>query len=150
MIDAITTLVTALTAGATAALKPTAESAVKDTYNGLKDFLKRKFGGKVALDRVEEKPSSEMEQKALAENLAQVGADKDKALFDEVEKLIAALKEHAPDTKVNGINITNVEAEFLQIKKAQLKNGNFTLQDAKFQKGIDIGEISIENEKENP
>ncbi|OPF18073.1 hypothetical protein B1L04_19845 [Microcystis aeruginosa KW] len=41
--EPVSLIVTALTAGAVAAAKDTAEKGVKDTYQGLKTLIKRKF-----------------------------------------------------------------------------------------------------------
>jgi hypothetical protein len=41
--DPLTSLVTALVAGAAAALKPTVEQVVKDSYAGLKALIQRKY-----------------------------------------------------------------------------------------------------------
>jgi Flp pilus assembly pilin Flp len=41
--DPISLIITALVAGALAATKDTAETAVKDAYQGLKTLIKKKF-----------------------------------------------------------------------------------------------------------
>ncbi len=53
----LTSLVTALAAGAAAALKPTMEQAVKDGYAALKGLIQRKYV-QVQVDQLEANPSS--------------------------------------------------------------------------------------------
>ena len=99
--EPISLIVSALAAGAVAAAQETAGSVVKDTYNGLKELIKRKFGGKpeaeVALAKHEAEatdPRKEGKPKVwegpLKEALSETGADKD----EEVARLAAELLEH--------------------------------------------------------
>ena len=55
--DPLTSLVTALAAGAAAALKPTVEQAIKDSYTALKGLIQRKYT-QVNLDQLEANPAS--------------------------------------------------------------------------------------------
>jgi hypothetical protein len=55
--DPLTSLVTALAAGATAALQSTVEQGVKDGYAALKGVIQRKYG-QVNVDQIEANPTS--------------------------------------------------------------------------------------------
>ena len=104
--DPISLVISALVAGATAAVKDTAGQAVKDAYNGLKTLLKGKFAGKpaaeVALDKHEEKP--EVWKEPLKEALAETGAGQDVEVIKAAQEL---LKQVDPDgTKSGKYNTT--------------------------------------------
>ena len=67
--DPITIIVSALAAGAAAGLKPKAEQAVKDAYNGLKALILHKYG-KLSVDALEQKPESKAKRSSVAEDLS--------------------------------------------------------------------------------
>src|SRR5258708_31539720 len=81
--DPITLILTALTAGATASLKDTANQAVKDAYNGLTTLIKNKFAGKsdaeMALTQHEKKPN--VLKAPLEESLKETGVDRDQDII---------------------------------------------------------------------
>jgi hypothetical protein len=74
--DALTSLVTALAAGAAAGLKPTVEQAVKDSYTGLKGLIQRKYA-QVSLDQLEANPTSKSRRGMAEEDLGAAVADQD-------------------------------------------------------------------------
>jgi hypothetical protein len=74
--DLLTSIVTALAAGASAALKPTVEQAVKDSYAALKGLIQRKYT-QVDVNQLEANPTSKSRRGVVEEDLAAVGADKD-------------------------------------------------------------------------
>lgn len=88
--EPITLIVSALVAGATAALKETTSQAVKDAYSGLKALIQKHFAGKpeaeMALGQHEKKP--EVWEAPLKNALAETGADKDEAILQAAEKLL--------------------------------------------------------------
>jgi hypothetical protein len=98
----ITTIVTAIVAGAAAASKDVAAQAIKDAYAGLKNLITRKFGDKAdvesAIQGVEKKPASESRKGVLHEELeeAQVGQAKD--VVEQAQTLLELLKEHGEIT----------------------------------------------------
>lgn len=77
--DPVTVIITALAAGAVDVVKPTATEVVKDSYQGLKDALVRKFGGSSevvkAAKNVETRPDSEARQSVLKEELTAVESE---------------------------------------------------------------------------
>ncbi|TXI38934.1 MAG: hypothetical protein E6Q59_05765 [Nitrosomonas sp.] len=111
--DPISTIVAALAAGAAEAAKPTAVQAVKDAYEGFKALIVRKFlSSSTPLQGVEERPSSEVRQSALKEELVDAGADRDAEILNGLQDLIATLRQHAPQsvehlitTVSGGINV---------------------------------------------
>lgn len=91
--DPITLILSALAAGATAAVKDTAGAAVKDAYQGLKALLQRHFAGKseaeMALGKYENKP--DVWKEPVKEALTQTGADKEEAIIKAAQVLMAAV-----------------------------------------------------------
>ena len=89
--NAVTLILTALTAGAAASVKETASAAVKDTYSGLKNLLQRRFEGKpkaqAALEDHEKDP--ETYEKPLTTALADAYIDQDQEILEVAKHLMA-------------------------------------------------------------
>ena len=86
-----TLIVSALVAGAAAALQETASQAVKDAYVGLKALIQKRFAGRpeaeMALAQHEKKP--EVWEVPLKDALTETGADKkDGDIVQAAEKLL--------------------------------------------------------------
>lgn len=85
-----TFIISALVAGATAALQETASQAVKDAYAGLKALIQKRFAGQpeaeMALAQHEKKPK--VWEAPLKDALAETGADKDEAILQVAERLL--------------------------------------------------------------
>ena len=110
--DPITLVVTAVALGASAGLKETAATAVKDSYSGLKRLL---TGREVDVSGVERKPDSPAQQAALTETLTEVGAVDDE-LVAAAQKVADAVAAHDPDAgRVVGVSLGDVHAEFVKI-----------------------------------
>jgi hypothetical protein len=92
-----TTLVAALVAGAVAATKEVAGSAIVDAYNGLKALIARRFRGQPdladALDKVEARPDSKPRQDMLQEELETARADQDAEIVKQARALLALIQE---------------------------------------------------------
>jgi hypothetical protein len=112
-------IITAIAAGATAAMTDVSATAVKDAYNGLKELISRKFTS-VDLAALERKPDSESRQAVLADELAEIRADQDDELLAKVAELQAALKDHPPRDESGHplINLEKFEAASFVIKEA--------------------------------
>jgi hypothetical protein len=93
--DPLTSLVTALAAGAAAALQSTVEHAVKDGYAALKGLIQRKYA-QVSLDQLEANPSSKSRRGVVEEDLKAAGADTDTEVLQHAQVLLEVIKSHAP------------------------------------------------------
>jgi beta-phosphoglucomutase-like phosphatase (HAD superfamily) len=114
--DPISLIIAALGAGAIAAAKDTAGTAVKDAYQGLKTLIKKKFAeqGKTdsstILDKYEQKP--EKTQALLEDELVESGLDKlDKndEIIKLAENLLNQVKEQPGGQQIINQNISNVK-----------------------------------------
>jgi hypothetical protein len=94
--DPISIIVTALIAGAAAALKPTTEQLIKDAYAGVKDLIQRKYAS-VNVPMLEADPASKARQAVVKENLEKADAGKDEDLLREAKALLDAVQAHASD-----------------------------------------------------
>jgi hypothetical protein len=93
--DPLTSIVTALSAGAAAALQSTVEQVVKDGYTALKGLIRRKYA-QVDVDQLEANPTSKNRRGVVEEELAAAGADKDAAVLQQAQVLLEAIQRHAP------------------------------------------------------
>src|SRR5258708_20599914 len=89
--DPLSLILAAITAGAAASAKDTASAAIKDTYQGLKALIQRKFEGKpnaqAALIEYEEDP--ETYDKPLIKALNTHGIDQHDTIIDPPRQVFA-------------------------------------------------------------
>ena len=139
--DPVTLIVTALAAGASAALKSTAESAVKDAYEGLKRLIFKRYRD-VDVAPVEKRPESEAKRDSLAEDLAAAGASEDGELLAGAQQLIEAVRAHdAGAGAAIGVDLEQVEAEFLKISDVSASGTGVRVRHGTFSGGIDISGV---------
>jgi hypothetical protein len=79
--EPVTTIVAALVAGASEAIKPLAGQALKDAYQGLKTFIQSRYA-KVGLSQLEEAPDSKPRRAVVAEDLVKEGGTRMRIFFD--------------------------------------------------------------------
>lgn len=91
--EPIAIILTALVAGATAAAKDTAGTAVKDAYNGLKHLLKKKFeGDALAQAVVDAKPEDiDKAEGLLKTKITEFSVEKDTEILRAAKTLIDTL-----------------------------------------------------------
>lgn len=122
--EPISLIIAALGAGAIAAVKDTAGTAVKDTYQGLKTLIKKKFAeqGKEddseIVDKHEKKLDSEAFKALLKEELINLGVDKDQEIIKLAQEL---LKQEKPQESADGKHNTVFQGE---VKGAQVGDRN--------------------------
>jgi hypothetical protein len=101
--DPTALIVSALAAGAAAALQTTAETAIKDAYQALTALLKRKFDkdpkATIALESHAEDPQTW--QKPLEKSIQETGAAEDQAILLAAQKLLELAQSQNSSPKYN-------------------------------------------------
>jgi hypothetical protein len=102
--EPIAIILTALVAGATAAAKDTAGTAVKDAYNGLKHLLKKKFeGDALAQAVVDAKPEDiEKVEGLLKSKITEFGVEEDTEILQVAKELEELLKTLNSESVIQG------------------------------------------------
>lgn len=90
MMDPISLLLAALTAGAAAAAEDTASQAIKDGYTGLKALIHKRFAGKQAAETAlaEYEKDKDTWERPLQKSLSEVGADQDEAILQQARQVL--------------------------------------------------------------
>ncbi|GBE95409.1 hypothetical protein [Nostoc cycadae] len=109
--EPISIIITALSAGAIAATKETAGVAVKDTYQGLKALIKKKFESQPKAQMVLEEHETDPEtyEAPLKKKLTEAGADQDAAIIQAAQALLNQVKEQPGGQQIITQNISNVK-----------------------------------------
>lgn len=114
--EIVQTIVTALAAGAAAALQTTAGQAVQDAYGAVKALIQRKYAS-VDLVQLEKQPASPRRQALLNEELAETTAATDPEVLAQVQRLLEAIANHAPAAAATiGVDLTAIQAASLQVQ----------------------------------
>lgn len=134
--DPVTLIVTAVALGASAGLKDTAATAVKDAYAALKALLGRR---RVDVSGVERRPDSAAQRSALEENLADTPDIPDEELLAAARRVTDAVAANdAAVAPAIGIDLHDVQAEFLKISSVSASGTRVKVDGAKFSGGITI------------
>lgn len=149
--DPVSMIVMALVSGAAAALKPTAEAAIKDAYSGIKMLIQDKYK-KVSLGLIESDPASKSRQAVVQEDLKKAGAGQDVELLQKAESVLVAVQNSAPEAAAAvGVDIEDLKAASGNIKKIVAEgpgavgvrakrvdvNGEFVVEDVQARSGAD-------------
>lgn len=115
--DPISVVIAALSAGAIAATKDTAGTAVKDIYEALKTLIKKKFAGEPKAEMVLEEHAQDPEtyNAALKKKLAEAGADQDEEILKLAQEL---LKQEKPEDSAAGQYSNQIQRDFKGIQGA--------------------------------
>jgi hypothetical protein len=140
LMDPLASLVTALVAGAAAALQSTVEQGVKDGYAALKGLIQRKYA-QVSLDQLEANPSSKSRRGVVEEDLAAVKADQDAEVLQHAQALLEAIQRQAPEAAVAiGVDLQEIEGASLAIRRVIATGAGVKVEKAKM-----TGDITIED-----
>lgn len=112
--EPISLILAALGAGAIAAAKDTAGTAVKDAYEGLKTLIKKKFADKGKeddsniIDKHQKKPDSDAVKALLKEELVDLDVDQDVEILKAAAEI---LKKEDPQGAEEGKYRINVQGD---------------------------------------
>jgi hypothetical protein len=106
--DPISMIISALSAGAISAMQETTTQAIKDSYQGLKALIQRKFAGHPKDNLILEEHGKDPEtwEKPLEKALTDAGAADDKQILEAAQKLVDQLKERPQGGKYN-VQVSN-------------------------------------------
>lgn len=108
--DAVSVIVSAVSAGAAAGAKATAAQAVKDAYAAFKTLITGRYGT-VDVTPVADKPESAPRRAVLAEDLDAAGAGADEELVAAAHHLLTLIDQHDRDVaRVVGVDISGLKA----------------------------------------
>lgn len=107
--EPISMIIAALGAGAIAAAKDTAGTAVKDAYLGLKTLIKKKFEGDVLGQAMVDAKPEEIKQAEglLKDKITKTGADQDQEIIQMAQDLLEKLKEQPGGQQIINQTQTN-------------------------------------------
>jgi hypothetical protein len=142
--EPVTLLLNALVAGAAAALKPTAEKAVKDAYEGLKSIIKRKSSGLgEGVDYLEKNPGAKPRQQALETELATNKVAADEETLRAAKQVLEEVAKHDERAaEVTGITIEQLHAgASIDIKRMLAEKGPVNVRGLTAGQDIRLGDI---------
>jgi hypothetical protein len=138
--DPLTSVVTALAAGAAAALQSTVEQAVKDGYAALKGLIQRKYA-QVDVSQIEANPTSKNRRTVVEEELAAAGAAQDAEVLQQAQALLEAIQRQAPQAAAAiGVDLKDMEGAALAIRQVTATGAGVKVERAKLS-----GDITIED-----
>jgi hypothetical protein len=138
--DPITLIVTALATGAAAGLKPAAEKAVKEAYEGLKALIVQRYQRtNAAVPVLEHNPASDAGKAVLRESLAEEGAAEDEDLLRQAQAMLQAIRQHdASAAEAAGVLIEDVEAGASVNLRDIVAEGSFTARKIRAEQDVTI------------
>lgn len=115
--DPINIIDTALVTGAAAALKPVAEQAIKDGYDGLKGLIHRKYRH-IDIAVLETDPTSKARQAVVKEDLAKSGAGLDEEVLCLAKALLDTIQAYASDVpQTVGLDLEDIKGASLTAER---------------------------------
>jgi hypothetical protein len=137
--DPVTLIVVALAAGAAAGMTESAAAqVVTGAYNALKARISARSPS-VDFAGLERRPDSKVKRDSLAEDLAEAGVAEDPDVIELAKRLVAVVRESSPAVGEQiGVDLTNVEAEFLRLRNITATGTAVRVDGSRFQGGIDI------------
>lgn len=151
--DPVQIIVSALAAGAAAAVSDTAEQAIKDAYQGIKSYILAHYHA-VDFKPLERIPGSERKQESLAEDLELAGADQDTELLEQAKALIDLVDEREPSlAETVGVDVERVRAAYFRAKDVTARGTQSTgvrMRDSEFEGGVEFENIEADSEQNRP
>jgi len=137
--DPISIIVSAVVAGATAALKDTAGQVVRDSYAGLKQLLRDRYRG-ASVELLEQDPGSQSRELVLKEDLQKADAGKDEELLRRAQAVLDAIERQPPEQAAAlGVDLERVKAANIRAKEIVAAGTGFRARDTEASGDIDLG-----------
>jgi hypothetical protein len=138
--DSVSAVVATLAAGAVAALKDTAQQAIKDAYAALKGALARKYPA-ASVDQVEKRPDSTAKRASLEEDLRDAGATSDQELLALAKALAMAVEQHdSAAAQQAGVILRDVKAATFTARRIDAAGSGVVVEKAEFS-----GDVTVED-----
>lgn len=148
--DPVSMIVMALATGAAAALKPTAEAAIKDAYAGIKTLIQRKYAP-VSIELLEADPASGPRQDVVKEDLARADAGKDEEVLREAKALLDAIQRQDPDAaQVVGVTLEDIKGASLRLENIISAGHGVSVKRAEMQGDIEIKDVVAGGREAHP
>jgi hypothetical protein len=139
--DPLTSIVTALAAGAAAALQSTVEQVVKDGYAALKGIIQRKYA-QVNIDQLEANPSSKSRRGVVEEDLKAAGADTNAEVLQHAQIFLEVIQRQPPEIAAAiGVDLKDIEGASLAIRRVTAIGAGVTVEHGKFSGDITIKDV---------
>ncbi|HEX8680773.1 MAG TPA: hypothetical protein VF707_00565 [Ardenticatenaceae bacterium] len=146
--DPITILITALAAGAAAALQERGSQAVKDAYSGLKGLLQQRYST-VNVEQLEQGPEVPERQEFVKFELANTEAPHDEEVLREAQRVFEAVKNYALDTaEIVGVSLEEIDAASIRLQDIIAQGSGSTgvsMRQVRATGDIDIQGVRAEN-----
>jgi hypothetical protein len=146
--EPVTIIITALSLGAATGIKTFAEQGVKDSYQVLKNLIKTKYPN-LGVEQLENNPASKIQQSAVEETMANLGADKDPEILQKAEVILDQVKKLPPENfPAIGVDLEKIEAASLKLKDIIATGTGVKVREGKFSGDIIIEQVRAG--QENP
>jgi hypothetical protein len=142
--DVISGIASALALGAAAGLKDTAEIAIKEGYNALKNLISLKLPAILpSLVQLEQVPESKARRAVVVEELERVQASDDEEILKLAEELLDRVAETAPRlAETVGVSLTDIKGASLSIADIRSSGSGVMIDRAEIEGDISISGVS--------
>jgi len=142
-VDVISGIASALALGAAAGLKDTAEQAIKEGYNALKNLIGLKLPAIFpSLVQLEQAPESKARRAVVVEELERVHANDDEEILKLAEELLDRVEKTAPGlAETVGVSLTDIKGASLTIANIRSGGSGVRIDSAEIQGDISINGV---------
>lgn len=136
--EPLSLIFSAVVTGATAALKPAAEQAVKDAYAELKALIKKKWD-RVEVESLERDPTDKARQQLVKSDLQKADDLADREILERSQQVLVAVKTHDPAAAESaGITIEDLESGANVNIEELVAEGAITVRRVKAEQDINV------------
>ncbi len=147
--DPITIIVSSLALGIAAGIKPTAEQAIKDAYQGLKELLQKRY--EISLENWEKKPESNAQKAAISEALAENKVGEDAEVVEKAGILAETVEKSSPEiAQTIGVNLIGVKAGIATFRNIRASHDSIGVkaEGGTFDR-LEFGDVETDNNPKN-